>query len=325
MKPTSKKPSSAPARISAKDDIWKDIHDWAKPSGSRGEDGAEYEGEGTAMIGSQLKDNVTEQRMLEGRLLDLSKERYKFIVQVAWQRKAFVDRQKAKTGVMKDLLNGIDTSQVATGKGKNYNARMHARHDTYKELVLKTYGEEQKSKQSSTPMKDDCSEGGLLEMKPIFPNPIRPVFKTEVPSSLGSQRFNQARHLMLDRRKNAGVNFPSIEASPASSVGGRVSGRGGVRSQGLITQRQSTPANFLRRDVHKMVSQLGELRETKSASSIPKYLKYRAVYDGRFNRLEKVLCKPYTGTEMDSMRSLLRTLPPAPAPSSPSPAPASDA
>ncbi|XP_038064320.1 uncharacterized protein LOC119734819 [Patiria miniata] len=318
---TSKKPSSAPARISAKDDIWKDIHDWAKPSGSRGEEGEGHEGEGTAMIGSQLKDNVTEQRMLEGRLMDLSKERYKFIVQVAWQRKAFVDRQKAKTGVMKDLLNGIDTSQVASGKGTNYNARMHVRHDTYKNLALKTYAEGHKSNYSTSPQtqKAEYSEDGLLEMKPIFPNPTHPIFKTEIPSSSGSQRFNQARHMMLDRRKAGGVSFPSLDANTGGG-GSRVPVRG-TRSHGLITQRQSMPATFLRRDVHKMTAQLGDLRETKSASCIPKYLKYRAVYDGRFNRLEKVLCKPYTGAEMDSMRSLLRTLPPAP---STSPAPAGE-
>ncbi|XP_071797755.1 uncharacterized protein [Asterias amurensis] len=310
MKQNSKKPSSAPARISAKDDIWKDIHDWAKPCGSR-DDGEEKQGDQTTVIGSQLKDNVTEQRMLEGRLMDLSKERYKFIVQVAWQRKAFVDRQKAKTGVMKDLLNGIDTSQVAAGKGKNYNARMRTRHDTYKNLLVKTYGDQQTGKRCPTVNEKGESveeEEGLLEMKPIFSHPFK-IFKTEVSSKPGNQqKFNQAKKKMLDRRKTT-LSFPAIEQQGSS---GGSSGGGRTRSQGLITQRQSMPATFLRRDVHKVNAQHGELRETKSASSIPKYLKYRTVYDGRFNKLEKVLCKPYTGEKMDSMRSLLRTLPPAP-------------
>ncbi|KAH9508626.1 hypothetical protein Btru_052192, partial [Bulinus truncatus] len=45
---------------------------------------------------SQLADNVTEERMLRSKLMELSKERYKFLVQNAYEMKVFSDRQQKK-------------------------------------------------------------------------------------------------------------------------------------------------------------------------------------------------------------------------------------
>ncbi|XP_035695669.1 uncharacterized protein LOC118429295 isoform X1 [Branchiostoma floridae] len=64
----------------------------------------------TVRTSAQPAENYTEQRMLESKLYDLSKERYKFLSQANYQRKAFLDRQHRKTSVMKDLMRKVDSS-----------------------------------------------------------------------------------------------------------------------------------------------------------------------------------------------------------------------
>ncbi|CAH1273246.1 Hypp5070 [Branchiostoma lanceolatum] len=64
----------------------------------------------TVRTSAQPAENYTEQRMLESKLYDLSKERYKFLSQANYQRKAFLDKQHRKTSVMKDLMRKVDSS-----------------------------------------------------------------------------------------------------------------------------------------------------------------------------------------------------------------------
>ncbi|XP_019644630.1 PREDICTED: uncharacterized protein LOC109485456 isoform X2 [Branchiostoma belcheri] len=63
----------------------------------------------TVRTAAQPAENYTEQRMLESKLYDLSKERYKFLSQANYQRKAFLDKQQRKTSVMKDLMRKVDS------------------------------------------------------------------------------------------------------------------------------------------------------------------------------------------------------------------------
>ena len=343
-------------RISSRDDINRDIREWAKPTRRASEDGTVQDADQTTVIGAQLKDNITEQRMLENRLYDLSRERYKFMVQVAWQRKAFLDKQKRKTGMMKDLLKGVDTTTTQPGK-KNQSERLQQKTQVYKDLVDSSYGEmsrqrkQRKLREKGNSAIDECDDS-LLEKKLIFPKPIatasfaqnRRVFQTEVPKLKPSRELptdstrkpltNNTRSFPLDKRQ---VVFPAIQDGKDSSTGrtsrqqnlisvpegGKADGRHSQRPDGrnIIDGRQSVPLNFMRRDVKRQDSGLARprtemnTRHSISAGCLPRFLKYRASYDTRFSKLERLLTIPYDGSDIqvstgvDDMSSLLKQLP----------------
>lgn len=265
---TKRKTNSAPPRFSARDDVWKDIRNWAKPNGC---------GTNNA-IGSQLKDNVTEQRLLESRLMDLSKERYKFIMQVAWQRKAFVDKQKTKAGQMKELLVGIEAAQVQTNK-QNLSNQLNAKNKEFCAVRLREYADRRK--------RGSSAQNFLEQMKPIC---IEPVFRTQ--SSFSSR--TPVRKYGLSSKQTV---FPSIvDAS-------RQPGVNTDRPVARLQTRQSVPAGMGSR-----VNRPNNRPACFSAGTVPRYLQYRSVYDRRFSKLEQSLCDTYSKDEKQ-MTSLLTGLP----------------
>ena len=48
--------------------------------------------------------------MLDSNLYEMSKQRFNFVVQCQWQSKLFLQKQKQKTAVMRDLLRNVDVS-----------------------------------------------------------------------------------------------------------------------------------------------------------------------------------------------------------------------
>lgn len=60
----------------------------------------------------QSSKNVTEQKMLDCKLYDMSKQRFNYITQCQWQRKLFLEKQKKKTSIMRDLLRNVDVTVV---------------------------------------------------------------------------------------------------------------------------------------------------------------------------------------------------------------------
>ena len=48
--------------------------------------------------------------MLDSNLYEMSKQRFNFIVQCQWQSKLFLQKQKRKTSLMRDLLQNVDVS-----------------------------------------------------------------------------------------------------------------------------------------------------------------------------------------------------------------------
>jgi len=65
---------------------------------------------GAARVASHPAKNITEQKMLDSSLYEMSKQRFNFIVQCQWQSKLFLQKQKQKTAVMHDLLRNVDVS-----------------------------------------------------------------------------------------------------------------------------------------------------------------------------------------------------------------------
>lgn len=268
-KPVRRKAMSAPARFSSREDVWKEIRDWAKPSGS---------GTTNNTFGAQLKDNVTEQRLLESRLMDLSKERYKFIVQVAWQRKAFIDKQKTKTGQMKELLGGIEAAQIKTSK-KNLANQLRAKNKLYSDLRHQCYADRK--------IRGNSAKNFLEEMKPIC---IEPVFRTQ--QTFGSR--GSPNRFGLDSRRAV---FPDIVSASKQSD----------RSEPVprLPTRQSCPADMVGRSRQTTNAS----RQTcYSAANVPKYLRFRSVYDRRFSGLEGALSNTYS-EEQKSFSSFRSGLP----------------
>jgi hypothetical protein len=111
----SQRPDSSPRgkhrneKLKLKSNAAREIESWARSKTDRRMDYARQSG--------QLSDNVTEQRMLQSKIMELSKERYKFMSQNAYERKVFLDRQQKKTNVMKDLLKGIDVDRYVRRAG----------------------------------------------------------------------------------------------------------------------------------------------------------------------------------------------------------------
>ena len=84
--------------MNSKTNALKEMEAWAR-GGRQGPD--------IARVAGTIQDNITEERLLQAKLWELSKERYKFISQTEYDKKVFLDRQQKKTSLMKDLLRGV--------------------------------------------------------------------------------------------------------------------------------------------------------------------------------------------------------------------------
>uniref|UniRef100_H2Y3K3 Uncharacterized protein n=2 Tax=Ciona intestinalis TaxID=7719 RepID=H2Y3K3_CIOIN len=62
---------------------------------------------------NQPSKNITEQKMLDSKLYDMSKQRFNFVLQCQWQRKLFIEKQKRKTAVMRDLMKNVDITTTS--------------------------------------------------------------------------------------------------------------------------------------------------------------------------------------------------------------------
>ncbi len=83
-----------PQTITARNNSMKEMIAWA----NEGNEGITLDNT-CARSSGQLMDNVTEQRMLNAKIWDLSKERQKFKSQNAYERKMFLEKQARKSQV----------------------------------------------------------------------------------------------------------------------------------------------------------------------------------------------------------------------------------
>jgi len=97
-----------PYVFSAKSNASKEIESWAR--------GFSTLGDATMRGAGQLADNVTEARMLRTKVMDMSKERYKYKTQADYGKRFFLDAQKRKTKLMPELLKGVDCDYWLSSK-----------------------------------------------------------------------------------------------------------------------------------------------------------------------------------------------------------------
>nr|KAG5707673.1 hypothetical protein BaRGS_003248 [Batillaria attramentaria] len=112
------KPKSAPPRIvqskfvKNKTNAMKEIEAWVKK-----DDDPLSSHEASRMSG-QLTDNVTEERMLRSKLWELSKERYKFLAQNAYEKKMFQDRiQRKSSALLRRASSSSTVDRQPEGEG----------------------------------------------------------------------------------------------------------------------------------------------------------------------------------------------------------------
>ncbi|XP_064630174.1 uncharacterized protein LOC135489031 [Lineus longissimus] len=284
----------------------KEIESWAKSKTDRRIDFARQSG--------QLSDNVTEQRMLQSKIMELSKERYKFMSQNAYERKVFLDRQQRKTNVMKDLLKGIDVDKyirragvlcsdmdqsLAPRKPKKLGGRLG---------LLDRLDPTQKPKASS-------DDNGKEEQQHIRPHTTMPSIKEKHASFRnGGKVLPKTANASVNRRSNSRVNFSSkVEALP-DLTWNRKDSRGTPMSDrrdsllsnasededvgsGLSNRRQFKRANTF---TSLRSSKSGDYQRHSSSSrslSYPNNAKYKSVgptTDPRYYLLTKSLCDNYT-------------------------------
>lgn len=86
--------------FSSKNNATKEIESWGRDYGSLAE--------GSMRSAGQLTENVTEARMLQSRIMEMSRDRYKYVSQADFNKKFFLNAQQKKTKLMPSLLHGID-------------------------------------------------------------------------------------------------------------------------------------------------------------------------------------------------------------------------
>jgi len=86
--------------FSSKNNASKEIESWGRDYGSLAE--------GSMRSAGQLTENVTESRMLQSRIMEMSRDRYKYVTQADFSKKFFLNAQQKKTKIMPSLLHGVD-------------------------------------------------------------------------------------------------------------------------------------------------------------------------------------------------------------------------
>lgn len=86
--------------FSSKNNATREIESWGRDYGSLAE--------GSMRSAGQLTENVTEARMLQSRIMEMSRDRYKYSSQSHFNKKFFLNAQQKKTRLMPQLLHGVD-------------------------------------------------------------------------------------------------------------------------------------------------------------------------------------------------------------------------
>lgn len=199
-----------------KDSASRQIQAWAR--------GGDYENDSRDLgrHAGQLSDNITEQRVLQTRLLDLGRERYKAMTEREYQKNRFIDRQQQKTRVMRDLLRNINLEQyrhkscntvdilrekslrmrlmiLARQQGNNSDDEAALERLVDDQLAAMTVREEEESEDrlGALTANNDYTDGAIWESRPQHPKSALPVIqrvsRTRMSTSVGGSRFSE-RH-----------------------------------------------------------------------------------------------------------------------------------
>lgn len=111
---------SAPPRMASKQtNATKEIEAWIQKDNEYGP------AHDVQRVSGKLSDNVTEERLLHAKLLELGKERYKFLVQNTYEKQMFLERQKRKSAPLKAHLSQVHFSRRKSTAKKVESSEEH--------------------------------------------------------------------------------------------------------------------------------------------------------------------------------------------------------
>lgn len=214
-----------------KDSASRQIQAWAR--------GGDYEGDSRDLgrHSGQLSDNITEQRVLQTRLLDLGRERYKAITEREYQKNRFIDRQQQKTRVMRDLLRNINLEQyrhkslntvdilrekslrmrlmiLARQQGNNADdeAALERLVDDQLAAMASREEEESENRLGALTANHDYTDGAIWESRPQHPKSALPVIqrpsRNRLSTSVGGSRFSERNTRVTENSPRHSVDDP---------------------------------------------------------------------------------------------------------------------
>ncbi|XP_076458647.1 uncharacterized protein LOC143292344 [Babylonia areolata] len=129
------KPKSAPGRMAQsklaknRTNATKEMEAWARKTDDVGTSQC-------SRMSGQLTDNVTEERMLRAKLWELSKERYKFLAQNAYEQKVFTDRMQRKSSQLLRRASSAAPSTCSQAGGDTGRTRAKQRWNNARQALL---------------------------------------------------------------------------------------------------------------------------------------------------------------------------------------------
>ncbi|XP_067928060.1 uncharacterized protein [Watersipora subatra] len=225
----------------------------------------------------QLTDNVTEARLLQRRIMEMSRERYKYITQTQFNKKFFLTSQQRKTRLMPKLLQGVDAEYWLSQKTSRHvpvfstssagNARFAFLDRLQKQGEKCKDFEEEEDNPFAIPSKPKIPE------KKQLPEFYRIRLKEQEESELAKATFPTQPLLRPMTQKS--VNFCNNDSK---------------RNAPKPSSSQPAPKHTVRPST--LPDKRAHLRRTQSSRS-----PLRVVDDTRYTALESLLCNKYTTPE----------------------------
>lgn len=260
--------------FSAKANASKEIEAWGRDYGSLADS--------TMRGAGQLTENVTEARMLQSKIMEMSKERYKYMNQASFGMKFFLDAQTRKTRLMPRLLHGVDISYWLSKKSVRHVPKFSSSASNARFAFL------DRMETSGEKCKDFAEEENPFDIpqRPKVPDKQLPEFyrirlKEQEEEELAKTTFSTQPVLRPQTQKS--VKFCSSTAGSQS-----------VRLPGVTQSARSTPSVRSQPSSNKQ----DDRQILRRAQSGP--ASQRSVDDRRYRNLQQSLSGRYTSSAVDA-------------------------
>lgn len=169
----------------------------------------------SSRVSAQPPKNVTEQKMLESKLFEMSKQRYNFMLHSKWQQKLFMEKQRQKTAVMKDLLKNVDVSKIkgekATTLRDNQQRIANSRHFPPPKVAMSEAGILADDVRTVSPAATAMTAPAAYSKKTV-------TFVTEK-SNYGSSDQTSTSHNVAPPKQENNLSIPmSVDVEPVTAT-----------------------------------------------------------------------------------------------------------
>lgn len=261
--------------FSTKNNATKEIVSWGRDYDSLA---------GSMRSAGQLTDNVTEARLLQNRIMEMSRERYKYITQADFNKKSFLTSQQRKTRLMPQLLHGVDVAYWLSKKMGRHVPVFSADAAGNARFALLDRLQKQGEK---------CKDFDEEEENPFALPPPRPI-----PTQPQIPEFYRIRLKEQEEAELAKATFPTqpvLRPLTQKSVTCNAIEKKTLKLPEVTQPASSTP--LLRQKTMPPSTPERKARLTRRAQTSKEYSSMRSVEDPRYRTLESSLCNQYTQPE----------------------------